>query len=303
MSSRCVLRILVALTIVLLGAMPSVGLEAAPGADTTPPVITPNVSGTLGNDGWYVSDVTVSWSAVDSESEISSSSGCDPTTIDNDTAGMTLTCTATSAGGTSSESVTIKRDATPPTFTWHGDINDGDAFYYGFVPPKPTCSAEDALSGLAYPWSWGGYANIVGTHALTAMATDRAGNRATETRTYTVLAWTLTGFYRPVVMGSTVWNSAKGGSTVPLKFDVYAGTTELTSTGDIRAFEVNRVDCSATGLGDTVDWTATGGTSLHYDAIKGQFVQYWQTPRGAGCYVITVTTRDGSSLSANFRLK
>src|SRR5262245_35509620 len=36
-----------------------------PPADSTPPVITPNVSGTLGDNGWYISDVTVSWSVVD----------------------------------------------------------------------------------------------------------------------------------------------------------------------------------------------------------------------------------------------
>ena len=41
-------------------------------------------------------------------------SGCDPTTISSDTPGTTLSCTATSAGGMTSKSVTIKRDATAP---------------------------------------------------------------------------------------------------------------------------------------------------------------------------------------------
>ncbi|MGH3078234.1 MAG: PxKF domain-containing protein [Gaiellaceae bacterium] len=90
-------------------------VNSAPATDTTPPVITPDVSGTLGDNGWYVSDVTVSWNVVDDESAISSSSGCGPTTINADTTGTTLTCTATSAGGTASDSVTIKRDATAPT--------------------------------------------------------------------------------------------------------------------------------------------------------------------------------------------
>jgi hypothetical protein len=83
--------------------------------DTTPPEITPYVSGTLGDNDWYVSDVTVSWTVTDPESDISETSGCGTTVIDADTAGITLECTATSAGGTASESVTIKRDATPPT--------------------------------------------------------------------------------------------------------------------------------------------------------------------------------------------
>ena len=39
--------------------------EAEPSSDDTPPVITPSISGTLGSNGWYTSDVTVSWSVND----------------------------------------------------------------------------------------------------------------------------------------------------------------------------------------------------------------------------------------------
>jgi hypothetical protein len=88
---------------------------AAGSLDSTPPAISANASGTLGDNGWYTSDVEVSWTVTDEESAISSTSGCDPTTIDSDTAGTTLTCEATSDGGTNSASVTVKRDATPPT--------------------------------------------------------------------------------------------------------------------------------------------------------------------------------------------
>ena len=92
-------------------------LVVNPPSDTTPPVIMPNVSGTLGDNGWYVSDVSVTWTVTDPESAITSETGCEPTTINYDTAGVPLTCIATSAGGTNSQSVTIKRDATPPTIS------------------------------------------------------------------------------------------------------------------------------------------------------------------------------------------
>lgn len=81
-------------------------------ADTTPPVITPTVSGTQ-SSGWYTSNVTVSWTVADPESPFTSS-GCGPQTVNSDTASTTFTCTATSDGGTSSQSVTIKRDTTGP---------------------------------------------------------------------------------------------------------------------------------------------------------------------------------------------
>ena len=82
--------------------------------DTTPPLIVAQVVGTAGDNGWYRSDVAVTWQVSDPESGITSSSGCGTSTVANDTNGVTFTCTATSAGGTASRSVTIKRDASAP---------------------------------------------------------------------------------------------------------------------------------------------------------------------------------------------
>jgi hypothetical protein len=356
-------------------------LAPPPPSDTTPPVITPNVSGTLGNNGWYTSDVTVSWSVVDNESSISSSSGCDPVTINTDTAGQTLTCTATSAGGTNSQSVIVKRDATAPmisgsaspapngagwnnsdvavsftcsdnlsgiascgpnaTLTGEGTgqsasgtavdnagnsgsatvsgINidktapnvalvggpaNGASYYFGFVPAAPTCSANDTLSGLtAAGCGVSGYSNAVGSHTVTASATDNAGNSNSASASYTVLAWTLSGFYNPVDM-SGIFNIVKGGSTVPLKFEVFAGSTELTATSVLLSFVQTKVACDGTTPTDEIEVTTTGGTSFRYDATTGQFIQNWQTPKQPGqCYRVTMTTQDGSSLVAFFRLK
>jgi hypothetical protein len=352
-----------------------------PPADSTPPDITPSVSGTLGNNGWYVSDVTVSWSVVDNESTISSTSGCGPTTINTDTPGITLTCTATSTGGTASQSVTIKRDATAPaasasaapaananswndtdvTVSFTGTDNlsgidscdpavvlssegasqsasgtctdlagnvsasaaasginidktdpevslvggpaNGASYYFGFVPAAPTCSASDALSGLDGPCSVTGYGTTVGSHTVTASATDKAGNSASAAASYSVLAWTLSGFYSPVDMNG-VFNVVKGGSTVPLKFEVFAGTTELTSTSVVSTFVQTKVACDGGSPTDEIEVTTTGGTSLRYDTTGGQFIQNWQTPKLPGqCYKVTMTTQDGSFLQAFFRLK
>ena len=42
--------------------------------------------------------------------------------------------------------------------------------------------------------------------------------------------------------------------------------------------------------------------SAEYDSTTGQFIQKWKTPPGAGrCYSVTVTTADGSSLTAVFK--
>lgn len=83
-------------------------------ADSTPPQISWIIEGTLAGNGWYTSDVAVTWSVTDPESAFTTE-GCNAQSVTEDTAGTTFTCTARSAGGTTSESVTIKRDTTPPT--------------------------------------------------------------------------------------------------------------------------------------------------------------------------------------------
>jgi hypothetical protein len=116
--------------------------------DTTPPEITPNVSGTLGNNGWYISDVIVSWTVTDPESGIASSTGCDPTTLTTDTTGTILTCSATNGVGLSnSASVTVKLDKTAPGIT-PGTPPAGSPYLPNqSVTPSFTCT--DNVSGFA----------------------------------------------------------------------------------------------------------------------------------------------------------
>jgi hypothetical protein len=116
-------------------------------ADSTPPVITPTVTGTAGSNGWYVSDVTVSWAVSDAESSVSSTTGCDTTTVTTDTAGTVITCSATSAGGTATQSVTIKRDTSPPTAAL--SVSAGTAGTNGWYTSDVTVqtSGTDTISG------------------------------------------------------------------------------------------------------------------------------------------------------------
>jgi hypothetical protein len=87
--------------------------------DVTPPEIVPQISGPTGNNGWYTGDVTVNWQVTDDQST-PTTSGCNQTVVTADTPGLTLTCDATSAGGSSQATVVVKRDATPPTLAIPG---------------------------------------------------------------------------------------------------------------------------------------------------------------------------------------
>jgi hypothetical protein len=118
-------------------------------SDTTPPVITPNVAPAPNGAGWNNSPPTVSFTAVDPLSPITSRSGCDPTTrsADTTTAGVSFTCTATSPGGTSSASATVKLDQVAPNLSGAATTPpNANGWYNGPVAIHWTCS--DALSGI-----------------------------------------------------------------------------------------------------------------------------------------------------------
>ena len=58
------------------------------------------------------------------------------------------------------------------------------------------------------------------------------------------IEWTLNGFYQPVDMND-VYNIVKGGSTVPLKFEIFAGSTELTDIAYIKSLTYAQTACDA----------------------------------------------------------
>lgn len=86
--------------------------------DKDAPVVQPTVTGTLGLNGWYVSDVTVSWAVSDATSGVGSTTGCGVTSLTANTPGTTVTCSATNhAGLTAAGQATVKIDKSPGAIT------------------------------------------------------------------------------------------------------------------------------------------------------------------------------------------
>jgi hypothetical protein len=145
--------------------------------DTTPPVVTPTVSGTLGNAGWYRSNVTISFAVSDPDGPVTPGPGCAGASLTADTPGTTVTCTATSQGGTTTSSVTVKIDKTPPTLVVPATVSATTPVPSGAVVTytvtssggTPSCSPG---SGSTFP---------VGTTQVSCTATDPAGNTAGPT--------------------------------------------------------------------------------------------------------------------------
>jgi Bacterial Ig-like domain len=214
------------------------------------------------------------------------------------------------AGNSASATVSnVDVDLTAPTSIAFGPttITQGSSYHFGFVPAGPsTCTANYDISGSAGCVVTGpSNGNAVGPNKYTATATDLAGNAGTFDLNYTVLAWTLQGFFQPVDMGA-VYNTVKAGSTVPLKFRIFAGTTEITDLAAVDYVRYIQVTCNSYTQTDAVEELATpGGTELRY--TSGQFIDNWKTPSGgtwAGkCLQVQMKAADGSSLYAWFKLK
>jgi subtilisin family serine protease len=111
------------------------------------------------------------------------------------------------------------------------------------------------------------------------------------------------GFYKPVDMtpdGATrMYNSVKGGSTVPLKFRVYSGLNEVVDPTGMSA-SWRSVNCVSGDIDpQLLEADSTSAVGLRYSS--GQFIFNWAVPKGAGkCYQVTIVAADGTQLDGAF---
>ena len=144
--------------------------------DGTPPAIEPVVTGQQGANGFYTGPVSVKWNIVDADSRIVERAGCDDVAVTEDTAGTTYTCSATSRGGATTQSVTIKRDTVAPELTLPPVLVSQATGATGAVLTYTATAIEgvvacSAPSGSTFP---------IGTTTVTCTATDAAGNATSK---------------------------------------------------------------------------------------------------------------------------
>lgn len=236
-----------------------------PPLDTTPPMITPSISGTLGNNGWYTSPVTVNWAVSDPESGIAFSNGCDPTTPTSDTAGTTLTCSATNGAGlSSSQSATLMIDQTSPGIS----IASPTTTSY-LLNQVVTASYSCADSGSGVATCTGSVANgatldtsTVGPHSFTVQATDQAGNAASQSVTYRV------NYNICLLYDQT--KAVQSGATIPIKLQLCDGngTNVSASSLVVTAVSVTQISTQAPGT-LTSPGDANPDSNFRFDATLG----------------------------------
>ena len=182
-------------------------------------VITIFTSSTVGVNGYAKYDPAQGWSLLPS----------DRVTILDDRVEITLTDggVGDADGSVNGEiddpgMVALVNDTTAPDIQISGVV-DGATYLLGEA--TPTCSAADALVGVNDDGCVGTIApsSGVGTVTYTAHATDRSGNTATNSVTYTV-HYRFDGFLQPIndtsVTPELQRSVFRAGSTVPVKFQL-----------------------------------------------------------------------------------
>jgi hypothetical protein len=223
--------------------------------DKTPPLVSPVITGTLGNNEWYTSDVGVSWSIIEMPESIRNLIECEGGSVTTDTApeGVPFRCGVNSQGGAMSVGMWIKRDATPPTLQWGAAGPTPNANGWNKTNVSQAFTTADALSGVFEVSS--GTPLIISAEGagVTGQVTvsDRAGNVVTYTspprnidKTPPVVSLTAPangatyGFYQDVVANYTCTDVSLLSCTAPAA----NGDLVNTKTAGARTFKVTAKD-------------------------------------------------------------
>lgn len=275
--------------------------------DTTDPTITLSSRLPAANaNGWNNADVTVTWDCSDSLSGATSAQVSETKTENGADQTANGTC-EDNAGNTASASLgDISIDKAPPAL--NPSVAPDPALLGAVAAASP--NATDALSGVDAASCGPVDTSSVGTKSVSCSATDKAGNSAVASVSYAVhYRWR--GFFSPVDNNpdqsgnaalATVWNSAKSGQAIPVKFSL-AGDQGLSifAAGFPKA---TKVSCpAALAVLDPIETFATSNSGLQYDASADQYNYVWKTATALAstCQKLEVRLVDGTSHYAYFK--
>ncbi len=254
------------------------------------PVITPVITGTMGNNGWYVGNVTVAWTVVDPQTPVTSTSGCGTSVQSVNTIGTNFTCSATSAGGSSSVTVTIKLDKTRPTLVPTISnvkplINDATVV--------ATPNGGDATSGLATASCQVVDTSSVGAKSITCTATDVAGNVYTRTVAYRVI-YGFVGFTGDVVNPGS-WNAAGTNQLVDFDYRIVdANGAGVTGVGVPTL--IPTVQTCPSNVGTIANPTTPSASPAGVQDLGNGYYRYtWQAPNTVGCQRLNIDLGDAQT--------
>ncbi|MBU4077834.1 MAG: PxKF domain-containing protein [Euryarchaeota archaeon] len=277
--------------------------------DTTPPVTVANLTGSISNNGWYISNVQVSLMATDNEG----GSGVNKTEYSFDGANWstyTVPLTVTNEGTTSvyysstdnagnvesAKNRSISIDKTPPQVTINKPANGSE--YILNQTLIASWSAYDLLSGVASATGTASNGSTidtdtVGAKVFSVTATDYAGNNVTQTASYTI-AYNFLGIQPPIRSdGSSIF---KLGSTIPVKFRVADANGNYVSTVVSNLTHQKITDEIFGRIEESISTSAANdGNTFRYDITDNLYIFNLGTSGMAtGTYQLSINLDDGT---------
>ncbi len=269
-------------------------------AANAPMTTTATVNGTAGTNSWYVSDVGISFSALEAKKIC--------TKLDNRamtaTAGSAATLSITSGGShtviyyavdgagneESPHTLNINIDKTPPVIRIAG-VTNGAVFALGRTVPAMRYTVTDRFSGMASQDAalTGGNANNAGIFTYTVNATDNAGNTATKAVTYSV---------RYLFRGLLPVSGKKfaAGSAVPVTFQLRDAKGNYISTASATLWLK-----SPTGAPITPASSTNTGNAFQYDPVTNRYIYNLNTVGlVTGRWQLQVLLDDGSPVKTTY---
>jgi uncharacterized repeat protein (TIGR01451 family) len=226
------------------------------------PVITPAAGTPAGQNGWHRGPVSLSWTVSDPESpEALTKTGCAGLNLTTDSAGMTDTCAASSAGNngvTVTQTQILKVDATAPVvvapaaMTVEATGAAGAAVAY--AAPGVT-EAGSGLSGAAACTPASGTTFAIGTRAVACAATDQAGNSGSASFNVTVRDTTAPALNLPGPLFATTTNTSTRVTYTATANDLVSGARTVSCTPASNSLfnqGTTTVNCSASDVAGNI---------------------------------------------------
>jgi hypothetical protein len=221
----------------LLAAALVLSIEASTATAANPPTVRADISGTQGDNGWYRGNVTVTWLINTDGAQITSVTGCQNVTLQNEGANPAQMCAVTTTAGSASTSTAeIRIDKTPPTIVPGALARGPDSNGWYNHGVSATFGGTDGVSGIASCGS-ATYTGPDGTNVnVTGTCRDNAGWQSSAPSpafNYDATPPTVTGggparppdangwFNKAVVVNFSGTDALSGGVTCPAV--TYAG--------------------------------------------------------------------------------
>ena len=240
-------------------------------------VTAPSIAYTLdpsdptGQNGWYTTDVSLSWQIDDGGAALTVS-GCEDEVFNVD-GEYERSCTVSNLLGSAGPvSVTVKRDVTPPSLD--PSVSPNPVLLYGSASASP--NASDSTSGVATESCDAVDPSSVGEKIVECTAIDNAGNQASASTLYNVI-YDFSGFFPPVDNPPEI-NTINSGQATPLIWRITdVNGDPVTDLGSVKV-TVETLPCSLGETDNLPEESAAGASGLQ-NMGDGYYQFNWKVPK------------------------